>query len=131
MANDCRQLIHGRHFVGLLGGLVITMVLNLSSSAADAYRKLTDGEIKTRLAGMEISDEVHWTEQYMRDGTLRAIRMGMARTGRWYVRNGLLCLDDGKGDPECKEVWMAGAKIQFRIHGTDIPFEAVLRKQSR
>ena len=38
--------------------------------------------------------------------------------------------EDGKTGPECKEVWMAGRKVQFRFPGADIPIEAVIRKQS-
>src|SRR5262245_37928668 len=44
--------------------------------AADNFRKLKDAEIKARLAGMEISDGVHWAEQYMRDGTYKAFHLG-------------------------------------------------------
>jgi hypothetical protein len=31
--------------------------------AADNFRKLKDAEIMARLAGMEITDGVHWAEQ--------------------------------------------------------------------
>jgi hypothetical protein len=113
---------------GVLVGLALAVVVSLPGLAADAYHKLTDAEIKARLAGMEISDEIHWTEQYMRDGTLKITQMGKARTGQWYVRDGLLCLADGKSEPECKEVWIAGRKVQFRFPGADIPFDAILRK---
>ena len=112
-------------------GLAVGSIVATPGVTADAYRKLKDAEIKARLAGMEISDEVHWTEQYMRDGILKAIHMGKTKTGQWYAQNGLLCLDDGKRDVECKEVWMSGRKVQFRIPGTDVPFDAILRKQSR
>ena len=63
---------------------------------------------------MEITDGVHWAEQYMRDGTYKAFSMGKPHTGKWYVRNGELCLVEGKAEPECKEVWVSGSKVEFR-----------------
>jgi hypothetical protein len=96
-------------------------------AAADSFRKLKDAEIKARLAGMEITDGVHWAEQYMRDGTYRAFHMGKLIKGKWFVRNGELCLDDGKAGPDCREVWMSGSKVEFR--GTGL--EGVLQRQQK
>ena len=95
--------------------------------AADNFRKLKDAEIRARLAGMEVTDGVHWAEQYMRDGTYRAFHMAKPTRGKWYARNGELCLDSGKGEPDCREVWISGNKIEFRGTG----FEGVLQKQQR
>ena len=75
--------------------------------AADNFRKLKDTEIRARLAGMEVTDGVHWAEQYMRDGTYRAFHMAKPSQGKWYARNGELCLDHGKADPDCSEVWIS------------------------
>jgi hypothetical protein len=98
--------------------------------AAENLRKLKDADIKARLAGMEITDGVHWAEQYMRDGTFKAFHMGKASTGKWIVRNGQLCLDDGKPDPECKEVWLSGNKVEFRLPESQMPgMEGILQKQ--
>jgi hypothetical protein len=47
------------------------------------FRKLKDTEIKARLAGMEITDGVHWAEQYMRDGTYKAFHLGKPSKGKW------------------------------------------------
>src|SRR5262249_32921205 len=75
--------------------------------AADNFHKLRDAEIKARLAGMEITDGVHWAEQYMRDGTYKAFHLGKPSKGKWFVRDGELCLDEGKGEPDCREVWIS------------------------
>jgi hypothetical protein len=97
---------------------------------ADAFRKLKDAEIKAKLADMEITDGVHWAEQYMRDGTFKAFHMGKANTGKWNVRNGQLCVDDGKPDSGCKEVWLSGNKVEFRLPGSQMPgTEGILQKQ--
>jgi hypothetical protein len=76
---------------------------------------------------MEITDGVHWAEQYMRDGTYRAFHMGKPTKGKWFVRGGELCLDDGKAEPNCREVWMSGSKVEFR--GTGL--EGVLQRQQK
>lgn len=95
--------------------------------AADNFRKLKDAEIKSRLAGMEITDGVHWAEQYMRDGTYKAFHLGKPSKGKWLVRDGELCMDEGKGEPDCREVWISGNKIEFR--GTGL--EGVLQAQQK
>ena len=95
--------------------------------AADNFRKLKDAEIRARLAGMETTDGVHWVEQYMRDGTYTAVHMGKSSKGKWYVRDGEMCLDAGKGEPDCREVWISGNKIDFRGTG----FQGVLQTQGK
>jgi hypothetical protein len=73
---------------------------------------------------MEITDGVHWAEQYMPDGTFKALHMGKASNGKW------LCLDDGSNGPECKEIWLSGTKVEFRVRGSGLPpFEGLLQKQ--
>ena len=76
---------------------------------------------------MEVGDGMHWAEQYMRDGTYQAYRLGKPTKGKWYVRDGELCLDPGKGEPDCREVWISGNKIEFRGTG----FEGVLQVQQK
>ena len=70
-------------FAQLLICLAATIGLGLAwpgiVGAAEGFRKLRDAEIKARLAGMEITDGVHWAEQYMRDGTYRAFHWASLR----------------------------------------------------
>ena len=107
--------------------LAVGVIVAVSALAVESFRKLKDAEIKARLAGMEITDGVHWAEQFMRDGTYMAFHMGKPTKGKWYARNGELCLDDGKAEPDCREVWISGNKIDFR--GTGL--EGVLQKQQK
>jgi len=117
-------------FVRVLLPFVFGLVLFSDGGAADKFRKLKDTEINARLDNMEITDGVHWAEQYMRDGSYRAFHMGKATKGKWYPRGGELCLDDGKGQPQCRELWMSGSKVEFRIPESGLPpFEGVLQKQ--
>jgi len=100
--------------------------------AADNFRKLKAADIRARLAGMEVTDGVHWAEQYMHDGTYKAFHMGKPTTGTWYAYNGELCLVEGKGGPECKEVWVSGNKVEFRGGASGLPpLEGVLQKQQK
>ena len=108
----------------------IGVILAFPGQAAETFRKLKDTEIEARLAGMEITDGVHWAEQYMRDGTFKAFHMGKPSKGKWNVRNGQLCIDDGKPDFECKEVWLSGSKVEFRGPASGMPaIEGVLQTQ--
>ena len=74
------------------------------AEAADSFRKLNDNEIRSKLSGMEITDDIHWAEQYMRDGTLKSFDMGSATKGKWRAHNGNLCIDNGTTDSGCREV---------------------------
>jgi hypothetical protein len=62
--------------------LATAVSVALPAFGAESFRKLNDTEIKAKLAGMEITDGVHWAEQYMRDGTFKAFHMGKANTGK-------------------------------------------------
>jgi hypothetical protein len=100
------------------------------AAADDVFRKLTQAQISARLAGREITDGVHWAEPYMRDGTFKAFHMGKATTGRWYARDSELCLEGATTERECKEVWLSGTKVEFRVPGSGLPpFEGVLKNQ--
>jgi hypothetical protein len=112
------------------GFVLVAVLLAVPGLAAENFRKLKEAEIKARLSGMEVTDGVHWAEQYMRDGTFRAFHMGKPSRGKWNVRNGQLCLDDGKADSECKEVWLSGNRIEFRTPTSGMPaIEGVLQRQ--
>ena len=37
---------------------------------------MSDAEIRGKVTGMEITDEAHFSEQYMRDGTVRVVNLG-------------------------------------------------------
>src|SRR5437763_1565691 len=109
--------------LGMCPALAIgaALVLGAISAAAEDYRKLREGEIRSRLAGMEVTDGVHWAEQYMRDGTFRSFHMGKPSKGKWLARSGELCLEDASAEPGCKEVWLSGNRVEFRAPGSGLP----------
>jgi len=117
----------------VLGGLALAASLSISSSAtgAETYHKLSDAEIKSKLAGMEIS-EPHFSEQYMRDGTVRIVTMGRRIVGKWKVKSGQLCIEAPMPeDSRCKEVWRSGDKYQLRLEGDPVPYDVILQKQQQ
>lgn len=108
---------------------LLVVALAVPALAAEAYRKLSESEIKSKLAGMEMSDP-HSSEQYMRDGTVRVVTMGRRIVGKWRVKDGKLCIDAPKAqDTRCKEVWRSGDKYQFRLEGDPAPYDMILQKQ--
>lgn len=112
----------------LLIAVLVAMTTTTTAYAADNFHKMSANEIRSKIAGMEITDEVHWAELYNRDGTYTMWSMAKKFTGKWLVKDGALCLDGGREAPNCKEVWISGNKIEFRQPG-GIVFEGVLKKQ--
>ena len=110
--------------IAIAAGLIATH----AAEAADEFRKLSDSEIRSKLADMEITDDVHWAEQYMRDGSFKAFDMGRATKGTWRAQSDELCVDNGTPDSGCREVWISGNKIEFR-QPDGFVLEGVLRKQ--
>jgi hypothetical protein len=111
--------------------MVLGCVL-LTASGAPAmenFKKLSASQIRARLAGMEMTDEVHWREAYERDGGFKSRSMGRTRVGRWRVQNDELCVDLGsETDSDCYEVWLSGRKVELRPTGLGLMLQGVLQK---
>ena len=102
-----------------LGLTAVMTGLLIQGAAADTFRRLNGAQIQARFSGMDMSDGVHWRDSYARDGTLQSQSMGKRRSGKWHVENNQLCVDLGAESGGCYEVWLAGAKIEFRREGFD------------
>ena len=113
----------------LLVAALVGIIAAASANAADTFRKLSTAEIKSKIAGMENTDEVHWADLFQKDGTFVSYSMSKKRTGKWFFRNNELCLDNGKEPADCNEVWMSGNKVEYRNQRGAPPLEAVLIKQ--
>jgi hypothetical protein len=119
--------------MGLRFRYVLVFLSSVSALAmgAEAYRRLSDGEVKAKLTGMEMSDP-HSSEQYMRDGTVRIVTMGRRIVGKWHVKDGRLCIEAPQAeDSRCKEVWRSGDKYQFGVDGDPVPYDMTLEKQQQ
>ena len=108
-------------WAGMLGSQV---------ESAEKFQKLTGAQIQARLAGMEITDEVHWADVFAANGTLTSYSMGRKSDGKWRVQKDELCIDRGKDEGGCYQVWLVEKKVELRREGSTMPLEDVLQKQS-
>jgi hypothetical protein len=120
----------GAALIALLCAATTTLVAVLASGALaeEKLQKLSAGQIRARIAGMELTDEVHWRELYGRSGTVTSTSMGRKRTGKWRVEKDQLCIEFEKEPPaNCYEVWMAGKKVELRRQGL-LPLQGVVEQ---
>jgi hypothetical protein len=54
--------------------------------------------------------------------------MGRKTVGKWRVQKDELCLDRGKDDGGCYQVWMSGTKVELRREGSGLPLEGLLQR---
>jgi len=101
-----------------------------SSGAEEKLQKLTGAQIRAKIAGMELTDEVHWREFYDRSGRVASSSMGRKRTGKWRVEKDQLCVEYDKDPPaKCYDVWMSGKKFELRGEGL-LPLAGVVEPPS-
>jgi hypothetical protein len=98
----------------------------IAALAEDSFQRLRGSQIQAKFTGMEMTDEVHWSEVYRRDGTLITYEMGGKRSGKWWVQKDELCQDRGKDLKACYEVWISGRKVELRAGGSSMPLEGML-----
>ena len=67
--------------------------LGASATAEEKFQKLTGAQIRGKLGGMELTDNVHWRDLYQRSGTVMSTSMGRKRTGKWRVEKDQLCIE--------------------------------------
>ncbi len=98
--------------------------------AAEKFQKLAIPQIRAKLSGMEITDEVHWADVFSSNGVLTSYSLGRKSVGKWNVQRDELCLDRGKDDGGCYQVWLSGKKVELRREGSNLPLEGVLQRQT-
>ena len=114
----------------VFSALLLTGAAAQSGAAAEAYRKMSDAEIRGKVTGMEITDEAHFFEQYMRDGTVRIVNLGRRVIAKWKVKEGQLCIEAPRADDlRCAEVWAVGRKVHLRVPGDRVPYDVIIQKQ--
>lgn len=113
-----------------LVSLAIIAFTSFDATAEEKFQKLSGSQIRAKVAGMEITDEVHWADVFSANGTLTSYSMSRKTLGKWHVRKDELCIDRGNDDGGCYQVWLSGKKVELRREGASLPFEGVLQKQS-
>ena len=95
--------------------------------AAENFRKLSGAQIRAKLSGKEITDEVHWREAYERNGTVRSYAMGKKWIGKWTVQGNELCLDLPEPEGGCFEVTAAGKNVVLTPKGLGSPSDGIIQ----
>jgi hypothetical protein len=109
--------------------ITCALVVTSTAVATETFKKLTGPQIRARLAGMELTDEVHWREAYVRDGSFVSRSMGRTRIGKWRVQDNALCVETAdETDSGCYEVWLSGTKVELRPTGYGLKVQGVLQK---
>jgi len=112
-----------------LACLAVAM-LGANAAAEEKFRKLTAGQIRAKLTGMELTDNVHWRDLYQRNGTVMSTSMGRKRTGKWRVEQSQLCIEFEKEPvPKCYDVWLSGKQVELRREGL-LPLQGTLEPSS-
>jgi len=110
--------------------LAVTMLAS-SAGAEEKLQKLSGAQIRGRIAGMEITDQVHWRELYERSGMVTSNSMGRKRTGKWRIEKDQLCIEfDKQPLGKCYDVWMSGKNVELRREGL-LPLQGVVEAPGR
>src|SRR6266850_7617986 len=117
-----------RRLIATIATVLGTLALVAPVEAAEKFQKLSGAQIQAKVAGMEITDEVHWGDVFERNGTLVTHSMGRKTVGKWRVQKDELCLDRGKDDGGCYQVWMSGKQVELRREGSTLPLEGMLQR---
>jgi hypothetical protein len=96
--------------------------------AAGKFQKLSGPQIRARFAGMEMTDGVHFADMFAAGGTLKIFSMGKKKEGTWRVERDEICVDRGKDDGGCYQVWMSGKNVEFRRDGQEATLEGALQR---
>jgi len=116
------------HITGL--ALLAVAVCGSNADAEEKFQKLNAGQIRAKLAGMELTDNVHWRDLYQRNGTVVRTSMGRKRTGKWRVEEDQLCIEFEKEPvPKCYDVWLSGKQVELRREGL-LPLQGTVESSS-
>src|SRR5882724_11094604 len=120
-----------KHLVLMVATALWAGMLGSGVESAEKFQRLTGAQIQARLAGMEITDEVHWADVFADNGTLTSYSMGRKSSGKWRVQKDELCIDRGKDDGGCYQVWISGKKVELRRGVWPWPWEGIFKSRAR
>lgn len=100
-----------------------------ATSRAQAFKRLSAKQIGANIVGKVITDEAHWSDRLLHDGTLKSFDLGHAKEGSWKLEGDDLCLTRRQrsgATTDCFEVWVAKDRVELRRDGVTV-VEGVLR----
>ena len=104
------------------------LVSSADGVAAEKFQKLGGSQIRAKFVGMEMTDNTHWADVFGPNGELKTYSMGAKKTGKWRVDKDELCVDRGKDDGGCYQVWLSGKNVEFRHENLPAIFEGILQR---
>jgi hypothetical protein len=122
-----RTTMIGRAILALAASLGLC-ASGSNGEAAEKFQKLTGTQIRAKFTGMEMTDNVHFADVFGANGGLRTYSMGRKLDGKWRVEKDELCVDRGKDDGGCYQVWISGKNVEFRRAGLPAAFEGILQR---
>ena len=106
--------------------LLAVAICGPNVAAEGKFQRLNAGQIRAKLADMELTDNVHWRDLYQGNGTIMSTSMGRKRTGKWRVEQNQLCIEFEKEPiPKCYDVWVSGKEVELRREGL-LPLQGTL-----
>ena len=106
--------------------LLAVAICGPNVAAEGKFQRLNAGQIRAKLAGMELTDNVHWRDLYQGNGTIMSTSMGRKRAGKWRVEQNQLCVEFEKDPiPKCYDVWVSGKEVELRREGL-LPLQGTL-----
>ena len=114
-----------------IAGFVLLAAATFGSGVAaeEKFHKLTGAQIRAKIAGTEVTDNVHWRDLYERNGSVMSNSMGRKRTGKWRVEKDQLCIEFEQEMPNCYEVLAWGRRTKLQHEGNP-PLEVVIEPPS-
>jgi hypothetical protein len=113
--------------LAVIGGTLALLAADGNSVAAEKFQKLSGSQIRARFAGMELSDHVHIADVFGDNGALKTYSMGKKKDGKWWVEKDEICVDRGKDDGGCYQVWISGRNVEFRHEGLGPSLDGILQ----
>jgi hypothetical protein len=106
-------------------------VFEAGPAAAGQLKKLSGSQIRDKMTGMQLTDEVHYRLVYDRDGTLRSYSMGVKKVGKWIIEKDQLCLYLGETDDGCYQVTVSDDRIEMTPSGLGGTLDGILQPVDR
>ena len=117
-----------KDMLAVIGGTLALLAVDGNGVAAEKFQKLSGSQIRAKFTGMEMTDNVHLADVFGANGSLRSYSMGKKKDGKWRVEKDEICVDRGKDDGGCYQVWISGKTVEFRHEGLAASLDGVLQR---